>query len=434
MKLAASLMFAKSLILPKTDKKSSARKSLFGAMICIGLSIIPLIVVISITNGIIHGMTERIINLSSSHLEAYIAPDIPQVATYENFMEYAESVKTVDGVINAYPEINISALGAGKTKRTGIEIRAVDKDIFKKNKDFKSLFNVFEGSLDEFSENAGKTAVVGKKMAEELGLHAGDTFKIITTRSVKGKITPKLTVFKVSAIISSGYQELDQLWVFIPLESAFKYLSLRDATYNILMETPDAYSPELVRIQGNVRKFFGRYANVYRWEQIHTAEFENFSSTKVMLVTIMMLIVLVASINISSAIVMLVMERRKEIAILKSVGATPGGITFSFVLAGFACCFGGVLVGLPIGLLFSIKSNEIVRGIESVINLFTRLFHGAEIKLMDPAYYLAEIPIDIPFFQIFMVIFFTFVLAVIVSIIPEKKAGKEKPLDLFRKN
>ena len=173
---------------------------------------------------------------------------------------------------------------------------------------------------------------------------------------------------------------------------------------------------------------------MFRWEQIHTSEFENFSSTKVMLVTIMMLIVLVASINISSAIVMLVMERRKEIAILKSVGATPEGITFSFVLAGFACCFGGVLIGLSVGLLFSVKSNEIIRGIETVVNFFINLFNGAEIKLMDPAYYLAEIPIDIPFNQIFMVIFFTFVLSIIVSIIPAKKAGKEKPLDLFRKN
>ena len=312
--------------------------------------------------------------------------------------------------------------------------RAVDRNIFETNENFKTLFQVIEGDVKPFSDNGGKTAIVGKKMADELGLSAGDSFKIITTKSVKGNITPKLTVFKVAAIVSSGYQELDQLWVFIPLESAYKYISLRDAAYNILIETEDPYSPNLIRIQNRLKKYFGRYANVYRWEQIHTSEFENFSSTKVMLVTIMMLIVLVASINISSAIVMLVMERRKEIAILKSVGATPEGITFSFVLAGFACCFGGVLIGLPLGLLFSVKSNEIIRGIESVINFFTSLFNGAEIKLMDPAYYLAEIPIDIPFGQIFMVIFFTFVLAIIVSIIPAKKAGKEKPLDLFRKN
>lgn len=434
MKLAASLMFAKSLILPKTDKKSSARKSLFGAMICIGLSIIPLIVVISITNGIINGMTERIINLSSSHIQAYVASGIDEVKNLESFTEYGEGVKSVNGVKNVYPEIDISALAAGKTKRSGIEVRAVDKDIFHKNQSFNELFEVLEGNIDDFAQEGGKIAVVGSKMAEELGLNAGDTFKLITTRSRKGKITPKLTIFKVGAIVSSGYQELDQFWVFIPLEAAYSYLSLESASYHILVETEDPYSPELVRIQRDVQRYFGHYANVYRWEQIHTGEFENFSSTKVMLVTIMMLIVLVASVNISSAIVMLVMERRKEIAILKSVGATPGGITFSFVIAGFACCFGGVLIGLPIGLLFSVKSNEIIRGIESFLNFFTTIFHGAEIRLMDPAYYLAEIPIDIPFNQIFIIIFLTFVLSIIVSIIPARKAGKEKPLELFRKN
>lgn len=433
MKLAASLMFAKSLILPKTDKKSSARKSLFGAMCCIGLSVIPLIVVISISNGLINGMTERLINLASSHIQAYVATGIDEVSTVEKFINYSEGVKEVEGVINAYPEINISALATGKTKRTGIEIRAVNDNIFSENKWYKELFTVVDGDPTSL-QNSEKTAIIGKKMAEDLELKAGDSFKIITTRNRNGKITPKLTIFKVGAIVSSGYQELDQFWVFIPLESAYKYMSLKDASYNVMIETEDPYSPELIRIQRDVKSYFGRYANVYRWEQIHTSEFQNFSSTKVMLVTIMMLIVLVASINISSAIVMLVMERRKEIAILKSVGATPNGITFSFILAGFACCFGGVLVGLPIGLLFSIKSNEIIRGIEGILNLFTRLFHGAEIKLMDPAYYLAEIPIEIPFNQIFLVIFFTLVLGIIVSIIPAKKAGKEKPLELFRKN
>ena len=434
MKFEASLMFARSLIFPKTDKKSSARKSLFGAMICIGLSIIPLIVVISITNGIIHGMTERIIKLSSSHIQAFVASSIDEVKDIDSFSEYAEGVKAVNGVVNVYPEIDISALATGQSKRSGIEIRAVKNDIFQENESFKELFTVEEGDVSSFSNTDEKNAIIGKKMAEELGLHAGDSFKIITTRYRNGKISPKLTKFNVSAIVSSGYQELDEFWVFVPLESAYSYLSLENASYNVLVETKDAYSPELVRIQRDIKDYFGIYANVYRWEQIHTAEFENFSSTKVMLVTIMMLIVLVASINISSAIIMLVMERRKEIAILKSIGSVPADITFSFVLAGFACCFGGVLVGLPLGLLFSVKSNEIIRGLESILNFFTKLFNGSEIRLMDPAYYLAEIPIDIPFNQIFIVILLTFILAIIVSIIPAIKAGKERPLELFRKN
>ena len=446
MTIKASLKFARSLIFPKTEKKSSARRSLFGALLCIGLSIVPLIVVLSISNGMISGMTERIIGLSSSHIQAYVASTINEVSSAENFRAYADELKKVDGVLNTYPEVSVTALAAGKSMRTGIQIRAMDKSIFTENESFTKLFTVLEGSVEDYAnapeDKAFKPAVVGQKMAETLNLHAGDTFRIITTKTANGKISPKLTSFKVCAIVTSGYQELDALWVFIPIEYAYSYLSLDTANYTVMIETPDAFATELVRIQRFMQKQFGKYANFYRWDQVHAAEFENFSSTKVMLVFIMMLIVLVASINVSSAIVMLVMERRKEIAILKSLGASPSGITLSFLITGMACGSGGVLLGLPVGLLASVNANQIVQFVEKIVNIFAKagyLLKGVPaseitaIKLMDPAYYLQEIPVDLPFAQILLIAAATILLSLIVSVIPAVKAGKEKPLDILRK-
>ena len=446
MTIKASLKFARSLIFPKTEKKSSARRSLFGALLCIGLSIVPLIVVLSITNGMISGMTERIIGLSSSHIQAYVASNINEVSTAENFRAYAEELKKVDGVLNTYPEVSVTALAAGKSMRTGIQIRAMDKAIFTQNESFTKLFTVLEGSVEDYAnapeDKSARPAVVGQKMAETLNLHAGDTFRIITTKTANGKVSPKLTSFKVCAIVTSGYQELDALWVFIPIEYAYSYLSLDTANYTVMIETPDAFATELVRIQRFMQKQFGKYANFYRWDQVHSAEFENFSSTKVMLVFVMMLIVLVASINVSSAIVMLVMERRKEIAILKSLGASPSGITLSFLITGMACGSGGVLLGLPVGLLASVNANQIVQFVEKIVNMFAKagyLLKGVPaseitaIKLMDPAYYLQEIPVDLPFGQILLIAAATILLSLIVSVIPAVKAGKEKPLDILRK-
>ena len=446
MTIKASLKFARSLIFPKTEKKSSARRSLFGALLCIGLSIVPLIVVLSITNGMISGMTERIIGLSSSHIQAYVATNINEVSSAENFRAYAEELKKVDGVLNTYPEVSVTALAAGKSMRTGIQIRAMDKAIFTQNESFTKLFTVLEGSVEDYAnapeDKSAKPAVVGQKMAETLNLHSGDTFRIITTKTANGKVSPKLTSFKVCAIVTSGYQELDALWVFIPIEYAYSYLSLDTANYTVMIETPDAFATELVRIQRFMQKQFGKYANFYRWDQVHSAEFENFSSTKVMLVFVMMLIVLVASINVSSAIVMLVMERRKEIAILKSLGASPSGITLSFLITGMACGSGGVLLGLPVGLLASVNANQIVQFVEKIVNMFAKagyLLKGVPaseitaIKLMDPAYYLQEIPVDLPFAQILLIAGATILLSLIVSVIPAVKAGKEKPLDILRK-
>ena len=427
MKLSYAFTFAKSLIFPKAEKKSVARKSLFGAMLCIGLSIVPLVVVISVTNAMIEGMTERIIGLSSSHIQAFVAANISKVKSAQSFIEYAEECTAVRGVKNVYPQVEISALAAGKNGRTGIELRALQKDIFNRNQSFKNLFEVCEGDLTDF------TAVIGKKLSEDMNLHPGDTIRIITTRSVGEKIVPKLTSFKVSAVISSGYQELDQFWVFIPLEAAYEKLAMDSATYNVMIETENAFSPDLVRIQLQLSDNFGRYANVYRWDQIHSSEFENFSSTKVMLVFVMMLIVLVACVNISSAIVMLVMERQKEIAILKSIGAKPAGITLAFLLASLACGAGGIIIGLPLGILFTIFSNQIVNGLERLVNFFSALGGGGPVHLMDPAYYLAEIPVRIPVNQIILIVVSVLFLSLVVSYIPSKKAGKEKPLDILRK-
>ena len=445
MTFRSSLMFAKSLIFPKAEKKSSARRSLWGALLCIGLSIVPLVVVLSITNGMIQGMTDRIIGLSSNNIQAYVSPKLKDTQNPQSYRDYAQQFKNINGVLEVYPEIGVTALAAGKKMRTGAQIRALDKNIFTKNKAFTDLFTILEGDFLDFQnqeEGTATYAVVGQKMAQMLDLHAGDTFRVITIKTTDGNQSPKLTSFKVSAIISSGYQELDALWVFIPLETAYKFVSLGNASFTVMIETPQSYSPDLVRIQRELKKEYGKYINFYRWDQVHAAEFENFSSTKVMLVFIMILIVLVASINISSAIIMLVMERRKEIAILKSIGATPSGITFAFIITGITCGLGGLALGLPFGLLAAVNANEIVKFIEKLINIIAKAGYYLKgvpaeeinaIRLMDPAYYLQTIPVNLPFSQVILISLSTVLLALLVSIIPSVKAGKEKPLDILRK-
>lgn len=441
MTLKSSFLFAKSLIFPKTDKKSSARKSVAGVLICIGLSVVPLVVVLAITNGMIDGMTERIIGLSSSHIQAYVASDIPETKSADSFKLFTQELNEDPEILNAYPELTLSALTATTSFRTGAQVRAVESDIFENNSSFKKLLEFEEGDSVDFA--SGKNAILGSKLAQMLDVHCGDTVRIITTKTVGNQVAPKLTSFKVSGIVSSGYQELDALWIFIPIETAFKNLSLSNANYTVMLETKDAFAPDLVRIQKSLQTRYGRIANFYRWDKLHEAEFQNFSSTKVMLVFIMVLIVLVASINVSSAIVMLVMERKKEIAILKSIGATPQGITLSFLIAGASCGLGGILIGIPAGLLLSVNANEILVALENFVNFVAKGFYLlqgipaeeiASIHLMDAAYYLQTIPINIPFGQILLIGVLTVLLSLVVSLIPSVKAGKEKPLDILRKS
>ena len=157
---------------------------------------------------------------------------------------------------------------------------------------------------------------------------------------------------------------------------------------------------------------------------------------------IMLLIVLVASVNIFSALIMLSMERRREIAILKSFGATSSGISFSFLITGFFTGLGGLICGIPVGLLFSVNINKIVFFLEKILNIvseFVYLLRGnnllefSRIHLLDPSYYLQTIPVSIPFMELAVICAGTLLLTLASSVIPALKAGKEKPLETFRK-
>ncbi|MDE5898730.1 MAG: ABC transporter permease, partial [Treponemataceae bacterium] len=430
----ASLLFAFRLIFPRTGRSSSARRSIVGAIICIGISVVPLAAVLSVSDGMIGGMTERIIGLSSSHLKVYLHRSSECASSAAALSEYAARFLAVDGVTAAYPQVELSALAAGRELRTGAEVRAVPAGIFQEYRAFSALFQTAAGDTADFRAGS-RNAVVGEKIAELLGVSAGDSIRLITARrGADGTLSPRLTSFRVCAVVSSGYQELDALWVFVPLDAAFAFLSPENSSFQVLVETADAFSPELVRIQNGCRAVSAGVASVYRWDEVNAPQFQNFSSTRLMLVFVMALIVLVASVNISSALIMLVMERRRELAILKSLGGSSGGVAFSFLTAGVLCGMFGTMLGLPFGLLCAVNINEIVSLAERLVNASVRFLHAAAggcaaeqpaVHLMDPAYYLSEIPVKSDFAPRFCIACAVLALSLLVSVVPAVKAGRE---------
>ena len=464
MTVRTSLLFAARLIMPRTAKQSNARRSLVGACACIGISLVPLVMVLTVSNGMIEGIKSRMIGLSSSHIECRLASESEPATSLEALMALSARLQAVDGVVETYPELQSVALAASAKGRTGATVRAVREGIFHENTAFATLFEVVEGEIPQGVAEAGDSArngsvaapapalraavgaryaVIGEKLAATLDLHAGSTFRLITTRTGdSGAVVPKITPFKVAAIVSSGYQELDALWVFIPLEAGFSILSAPQASVKIGIEARDGFSPELSVTAHRVQNLLPQFSRAYLWNELNTAEYENFSSTQMMLLFIMLLILLVASVNISSALVMLVMERRREIAILKSLGATADGITLSFLITGMVAGLFGVLVGLPTGLLCAVNINKIIAFIEKVVNLFAKfvylMIHGsaadlAHINLLDPAFYLQHIPLSIPLGELSLIVVGTLMLSLLVSAVPAIRAGREKPIDTLRK-
>ncbi len=451
MKIASSFLFASRLLFPRTGKKSNARKSLIGACLCIGISLVPLVVVMTVSNGMIQGITERIIGLSTSHIQIDFYDSGELISSPEYFSEISEIASSVDGVKNVYPEIQGIGLASSLKGRTGASIRAVRKNSFDENSAFKKYFDVVSGKPDLSSKNS---VVLCKKLASDLGVEAGKTIRLITTRETPlGKTVPKITPLKVSAVVSSGYQELDALWLFVSLETGSSIMSASSSRTILGIETENAFGPELEKTFRNLSQFRDA-GKIYKWNQLNTSQFENYASTQIMLVFIMMLIVLVASVNISSALVMLVIERKKEIAIIKSLGGTSDGIAFSFILTGFFTGLAGVLAGIPAGLLCAVNFNSLIGAVEKTVNLFlyfwNTLFSSAAsatsnaginagilqenaVHLLDPAFYLQNVPLAIPFGQLFVVASGTLILSLFAGAIPALKAGKEKPIETLKK-
>ena len=437
MTLKSSFLYAIRFFTSKTR----ARKNLLASMFCVGLSIIPLIVVIVVSDSMIDGMTERIIELSSFHIQAIeYRADSDAKKEIAFLADTAEKIKNISGVKNAYAERSGMVLVAGKTARSGATVRAVEADLLTANPSFSRLFTVHEGTLEL---KTPKSAVIGQALSKKIGAGIGDSIRLISARTLSdGKIVPKVVTFTVEGICSCGYQELDALWIFVPLETGFDILATSVSRLFIGVETDDAFSPDLYRIQNQIAALTKKDFSVYNWEQLNDSTYTNFRTSKVLLVLIMFLIVLVASVNISSSLVMIVMERRRETAILKSVGANHAGIRNAFILTGFFTGLGGVLIGTPVGILCGLKVHEIILFMEKAVNFFMELaanlsFSKKElipVKLLNPEYYMSYIPVKIPVAEIALIAAGTLVLSVIVSILPAVKAGREKPLEIMRKS
>lgn len=445
MNLAASFLYAKRIVFPKKSNVSRGTKSLFGAMICIGISLIPLVAILTVSEGMIDGITHRMIELSSHDLQISAEDSDWQKSSYQEIKNFSQKLEEIPGIQKSYPEISCSALVAGKNYRSGAYIRAVEKNLFQTDKGFNEYFELIDGERSFENQN---DAIIGKHLSEVLNLKVGDSFRIITINRAGQSVVPKLSSFVVKGIVSCGYQELDALWIFIPIESAFKNLALNSSQFSIGLSTDFTFdNQKLFKLQNDVQNFLyseESFENSYviRWDEVNRSQFENFSSTKALLLLIVLVILLAASINISSGVVMLVMERKKEIAILKSTGATSFGISFAFLIAGTSCGLGGLLFGLPIGLFVSVNVNEIIKFFENIANFFVNIFNilvyskdvvNANVHILNPEYYLQNIPINIPVQKLILMSVFTLVLSMIMAALPSIKAGKEKPINTLRK-
>jgi lipoprotein-releasing system permease protein len=412
-------------------------RHLRGAVLGIAVSLVPLIVVLEVSTGMIDGITARLLEVGTYHLQAPIAPDTPA----REMETLASAVAAVPGVVAAVPERQGTAMLLSGRAAAGVTIRFLPSDVFSRDPGFRSYVTITTGTADLSAPGA---LLLSAALARSLGVSVGDSVSIITTWSENLGGPARLTPARVAGIYETGYQELDATLAYASLGFADRVLSPRASRSLIGVKVADPFG-DLARIGGAVASAIGGGARVSTWREIEYARLASFATTRALLLFIMALIVVVATVNVSSSVLMIIIERREELGILGSFGAGPRSVSLSFLLAGFATGIAGTIGGTAAGLLVAVNINAVIGGLQRIANfgvaaasLVRRSFVPSApaldaVTLFNSAYYLKTIPIRIEPLDIAVVAIGTLALATLAAYVPAARMTRLRPLEVLRK-
>jgi len=300
-----------------------------------------------------------------------------------------------------------------KENTTGILVRSYFQDDIDKIDLIKN--GIVDGSLNSFNKN---TISIGKELAISLGLVAGDEITLMSTANLQTPFgnLPLQEKFTVSSVFSTGLVEFDQNVVFIPFENTNSLFELSDMDINleIFLNKPD----NVQLVKEKIQKIFNDHY-VYSWADLNKSFFGALKVERNVMFIILTLIIIVAAFNIISGLTILVKNKTKEIAILRTLGISKNSIAKVFFLTGFTIGLLATITGVIIGILFSYYIEEIRVLITSVFNI--RLFP-------EEIYFLSQMPSEINLGYIFIISFFSLLITFLATIFPSLSAARLDPI------
>ena len=392
-----------------------------GAASGIALSLIPIVVTLIVADGMIRGITDRYLELGTGHLQIYNYenPEEPEAA-----LPYIEALP---GLRGAWSERNGLGVVHGSAGSRGAAIRAVEKS-FWDDEGARKYLKVLSG---EGKPETDRDVLLGEELARSIGASAGSTVRIMTIRTTEGRYMPRVTAFTVRGIVSSGYRELDSLWCIMTADAGKQVLQDSGGAY-LMLKIDDPYNGAASAARALYRLLGSGYG-VYTWKTLQLSQYSSYESTRQMLLFIMALIVLVAAVNVSSATSMLVIERQRDIAVLKASGARPSFTSGIFLWGAFLTGLTGSVFGIAAGLAIGCSVNTLIKMLETALSFFSGLFKAGPVKILDTGYYLETIPIIVNGGMVFLIGLLTVASSVLASWFPARRAGKLKPVEIMRK-
>jgi lipoprotein-releasing system permease protein len=379
----------------------------------IGLGVATLIIVMAVMNGFRQDIMSRILGVNG-HV------DVAGV-TYaiDDYDEKVGRLKAIPGVASVSPLITGQVMATANGITGGALVRGLPGlDLFEK--DWISD-HIIGGSLSPLI--AGDGIAIGSGMARRFDLKAGDQVTLI---SPKGNVTafgsvPRMRSFTVGAVFNVGMSDIDSSVVFMPLPMAQIYFKYPNSVTNIelYLENPD----DARAVARLVRGELGQGHRVLSWEETNATFFTALQVERNVMFLILTIIILVAVFNIISGLIMLVKDKGRDIAILRTMGATQGMIMRVFLIAGASVGVIGTLMGFGLGLLVCDNIEAIRQGLMRVTG--TELF-SPEI------YYLTQIPAQMDWNETIAVLLMSLFLSFAATLYPSWRAARTDPVEALR--
>ena len=367
------------------------------------LGVAILIIVMSVMNGFKTDLTKKILGLNP-HI-------VIESNSFKIENEFIENLKIKFQHINISKTYSGEGIVVSNDNAKGIIIKGVDS----KNKESLSFLekNISKGDLKKFKKN---TAFIGAELAFNLDLKIGDKINLMSSAFVATPFggLPKQEILTVAGIFNTGFYEFDQNFVFLNLSDALSIFDKEEHDQNleIYLTNPmkaDSFKNEIQKLNQN---YF-----VYSWSDLNKSFFSAFKVERNVMFIILTLILIVAAFNIISGLTILIKNKTKEIAILKTLGLSNNSIKKSFFLTGFTIGFFATITGIFLGVIFSLN-------IEKIRNILSNVFNF-EIFPSD-VYFLEQLPSEINVYSIILIFIFSLIISALASYLPVMTISKMK--------
>ena len=385
------------------------------SLVGIALGVATLIIVMSVMGGFQTDLLSRILGFNG-HLGVYGAG-----APLTGYDAMAAKIQAVPGVVTAAPVIDGQVLLSGpQGQNAGGMVRGM------KQADIRRLpaiaGNIRQGSLDGFQ---GEDAIaIGVGLAGKFGLQVGDPLTLISPQGAATAFgtVPRVRAYKVAAVFQVGMNEYDTSFAFLPLEAAQIFFQRPTSVSQIEIVADDPASVRRIRA-AITQALAGQPVRIVDWEQNNNSFFLAVQVEKNVMFLILTLIILVAAFNVISSLIMMVKDKTRDIAILRTIGAGRPAVMRIFLMCGASVGITGTLVGVVLGVVFCLNIQRLQAWVEAVT--------GASV-FNPEVYYLTHLPARLDPGEVIQVVIMALSLSLLATLYPSWRAARTDPVEALR--